>query len=45
MKRIGQHILSDEDFERLKPEIKVTTCCKCPKGKEYIWCGCECHKK
>lgn len=23
---------------------KQTECCKCPEGKEQIFCGCECHK-
>ena len=24
---------------------KVTECCHCPEGKEYLHCGCDCHKK
>ena len=26
-------------------EKKSKTCCKCPKGKELVFCGCKCHKK
>ena len=32
--------LNREHDDKLKSE-----CCKCPKGKEFIWCGCECHKE
>ena len=25
--------------------MNIKTCCGCPDGKEYIHCGCECHKE
>jgi len=25
--------------------MKKKLCCKCPVGKEIIFCGCDCHKK
>ena len=24
--------------------MKTKKCCKCPKGREFLHCGCECHK-
>ena len=25
--------------------MNIKTCCGCPDGKEYIYCGCDCHKQ
>jgi hypothetical protein len=33
--------LNREHDNKVKEER--TTCCRCPKGKEIIWCGCDCH--
>lgn len=35
------HYLNKEHDDK----IKRTTCCRCPEGKELIFCGCECHKE
>lgn len=26
-------------------DINLKECCRCPQGKEIIFCGCDCHKK
>jgi hypothetical protein len=35
-----QNLNTDES----KTKIERVKCCRCPKGKEIIWCGCDCHK-
>jgi hypothetical protein len=27
-----------------KPRKDKKKCCHCPKGKEVVFCGCNCHK-
>lgn len=27
-----------------KPRKDKKKCCHCPKGREIVFCGCECHK-
>lgn len=36
------HKQNDHYNETINEGLKL--CCKCPEGKELIFCGCKCHK-